>query len=179
MACVSYCDSSLLDHNLVNCNEYKLGGVSAIIVGACGTELVNPSDEAAVDALLIAGTAKLIEDIRFALPAGSPVTVDSPIGCGTAIRINEDRTATLFDANVTDENNTFWNDVNNRRIAWILAYMCDSGKVIYINPPVGITTSANFILPEQNNELQRYEVTFSWRDKNIPEQCDAPAGIFG
>jgi hypothetical protein len=27
--------------------------------------------------------------------------------------------------------------------------------------------------------LQRYEVTFSWRDKNIPAQYDAPAGIFG
>jgi hypothetical protein len=164
MACVSYCDSSLLDHNLVNCNEYKLGGVSAILVGACGTELVDPSDEVEVQALM---------------PAGSPVTVDSPIGCGTPIRINEDRTATLYDANVTDENNTFWNDVNNRRIAWVLAFMCDSGKVIYIDPPVGITTSANFILPEQNNELQRYEVTFSWRDKNIPAQYDAPAGIFG
>ena len=89
MACVSYCDSSLLDHNLVNCNEYKLGGVSAILVGACGTELVNPEDEVEVQALIDAGTAKLIEDIRFALPAGSPVTVDSPIGCGTPIRINE------------------------------------------------------------------------------------------
>ena len=179
MACVSYCDTSLLEHNLVNCNEYKLGGVSAIIVGACGTELVDPSDDVEVDALLTAGTARLIEDIRFALPAGSPVTVDSPIGCGTPIRINEDRTATLYDANVTDENNLFWNDVNNRRVAWILAYMCDSGKVIYIDPPQGLSTSANFILPEQNNELQRYEVTFSWRDKNIPTQYDAPAGIFG
>ena len=108
MACVSYCDSSLLDHNLVNCNEYKLGGVSAIIVGACGTELVNPSDESAIETLLLAGTAKLIEDIRFALPAGSPVTVDSPIGCGTAIRINEDRTATLYDANVDDETLLFF-----------------------------------------------------------------------
>jgi len=179
MGCVSYCDSSLLDHNLVNCNEYKLGGVSAILVGACGTELVDPSDATEVQDLIDAGTAKLIEDIRFALPAGSPVTVDSPIGCGTPIRINEDRTATLYDANVTDENNTFWNDVNNRRIAWILAFLCDSGTVIYINPNVGITTSANFIIPEQNNELQRYEVTFSWRDKNIPSQYPAPAGIFG
>jgi hypothetical protein len=153
--------------------------VSAILVGACGTELVDPSDATAVQDLIDAGTAKLIEDIRFALPAGSPVTVDSPIGCGTPIRINEDRTATLYDANVTDENNTFWNDVNNRRIAWILAFLCDSGTVVYINPNVGITTSANFIIPEQNNELQRYEVTFSWRDKNIPSQYAAPAGIFG
>jgi hypothetical protein len=85
----------------------------------------------------------------------------------------------LYDANVTDENNTFWNDVNNRRVAWILAFLCDSGTVVYINPNVGITSSANFIIPEQNNELQRYEVTFSWRDKNIPSQYPAPAGIFG
>jgi hypothetical protein len=85
----------------------------------------------------------------------------------------------LYDANVTDENNTFWNDVNNRRISWILAFLCDSGTVVYINPSVGITSSANFIIPEQNNELQRYEVTFSWRDKNIPSQYPAPAGIFG
>jgi hypothetical protein len=85
----------------------------------------------------------------------------------------------LYDANVTDENNTFWNDVNNRRVAWILAFLCDSGTVVYINPSVGITSSANFIIPEQNNELQRYEVTFSWRDKNIPSQYPAPAGIFG
>jgi hypothetical protein len=178
MACVSYCDTSLLDHNLVNCNEYKLGGVSAIIIGACGTELVDPSDDVEIDALLSAGTAKLISDVRFALPAGSPITVDSPIGCGTAIRINEDRTATLYDANVTDENNAFYNELNNRRIAWILAYMCDSGKVLYITAPVGITTSASFILPEQNNELQRYEGTFSWRNKDIPFQYDAPPGVF-
>jgi hypothetical protein len=179
MGCVSYCDSDLLPHDIVLCNEYKLGGVSAVIVGKCGVVLVDPTSEVEVEALLTTGDAILIQDIRFALPAGSPVTVDSPIGCGTSIRINEDRTATLYDANVTDTNNAFWNDVNNRRIGWILAYMCDSGKVLFINPPVGITTSANFILPEQNNELQRYEVTFSWRDKNIPEQYTAPAGIFG
>jgi hypothetical protein len=178
MACVSYCDTSLLEHDLVVCNEYKLGGVSAIIIGACGSELIDPSSNEEIDEMLISGDARMISDIRFALPAGSPITVDSPIGCGTSIRINEDRTATLYDANVTDGNSTFWNDVNNRRIAWILAYMCDSGKVIYIDAPVGITTSANFILPEQNNELQRYEVTFSWRNKNIPAQYDAPPGVF-
>lgn len=174
MSCVSYCSTGLLDHNLVDCNDYKLGGVSAIIVGACGTTLPDPSDTVSVEALLGSGDAKLIQDIRFALPAGSPVTVDSPIGCGTPIRINEDRTATLYDANVTDENVAFFNDLNNQRVAWILAYLCDSGKVIYIDPPQGIVTSAQFIVPEQNNELQRFEATFSWRDKNMPFQYNAP-----
>jgi hypothetical protein len=178
MGCVSYCDSALISHDLVNCGEYKLGGISAIIIGACGTTVADPSSAVEIQALLDAGTAKLIEDIRFALPAGSPVTVDSPIGCGTPIRINEDRTATLYDANVTDDNSTFWDDVNNRRIGWIMAYSCDSGKIVWIDPAVGITTSAQFIIPEQNNELQRYEVTFAWRSKSIPAQLPAPAGIF-
>ena len=178
MACVSYCDVSLLEHDLVQCNEYKLGGVSAVIIGACGTELSNPSDAAQIESLLDSGLARLIQDIRFSLPAGSPITVDSPIGCGTSIRINEDRTATLYDANVTDNNSGFYNDINQRKISWILAYLCDSDKVIYITANAGITTSVAFIIPEQNNELQRYEATFSWRNKSIPYQYDAPAGIF-
>ena len=50
--------------------------------------------------------------------------------------------------------------------------------MIYITANAGITTSVAFIIPEQNNELQRYEATFSWRNKSIPYQYDAPAGIF-
>lgn len=178
MGCVSYCESGLAQHDLVNCGDYKLGGVSAIIIGACGTELVDPENATEINSLIEAGTAVLVEDIRFALPAGSPITVDSPVGCGTTLRINEDRTATLYDANVTDQNNTFYNTLNQQKVSWILAYLCDSDKVIFINPPVGITTSANFIIPEQNNELQRYEVTFSWRQKEIPTQYNAPVGVF-
>lgn len=150
-----------------------------MIIGSCGTELADPSSQSEVQALLDAGTAKLIEDVRVALPAGSPVTVDSPIGCGTPIRINNDRTLTIFDANVTDETVEFYDDLNNRKIAWVLLYLCDSGKVLYIDPPQGITTTADVIIPEQNNELQRVEATMSWRDKSLPTQSDAPTGIFG
>jgi hypothetical protein len=178
MGCASYCESGLEPHDLVSCGEYKLGGVSAIVIGACGLVLDDPTSAKDINDAILAGTAVLVEDIRFALPAGSPITVDSPVGCGTTIRINEDRTATLYDANVTDQNNAFYNSLNQQKVGWIMAYLCDSDKVIYIDPPVGITTSANFIIPEQNNELQRYEVTFSWREKNIPTQFAAPAGVF-
>jgi len=179
MGCASYCESGLELHDLVSCGEYKLGGVSAIVIGSCASVLADPTSGEEILAAISSGDAVLVEDIRFALPAGSPITVDSPVGCGTTIRINEDRTATLYDANVTDQNNAFYNSLNQQKVGWIMAYLCDSGKVIYIDPPVGITTSANFIIPEQNNELQRYEVTFSWREKNIPTQFAAPAGIFG
>jgi hypothetical protein len=178
MACVSYCDEALLSHNLVNCNVYALGGSPAMIVGACGTTLADPSDATEIQALLEAGTATLIEDVRIALPAGAPVTVDSPIGCGLPIRINEDRTLTIFDANVTDENVDFFDDLNNRRLAWALIYLCDSNKVVFINPPAGITSSIQFIIPEQNNELQNFTGTLTWRDKAIPKQYPAPTGIF-
>jgi hypothetical protein len=114
----------------------------------------------------------------MSLPAGSPITVDSPVGCGTTLRINEDRTATIFDANVLNANSEAYNDLNNRKIAWLLLYLCDSDKVVYVNPPQAIQLSISQIIPEQNNELQRYEGTFSWRDKNIPLQYDAPTGVF-
>jgi hypothetical protein len=178
MACVSYCSSGLLDHSLIDCDEYKLGGISQLVIGACGTALTDPSSGTEIEALLTAGTAKLVQNVRMALPAGSPVTVDSPVGCGTTIRINEDRTATMFDANVLNDNVEFYNSLNGDKVAWMLMYLCDSDKVVYVNPPQGIVTSAQFIIPEQNNELQRFESTFSWRDKNIPLQYDAPVGIF-
>jgi hypothetical protein len=178
MACISYCAEGFLDHALIECDEYKLGGISQLIIGDCGTALADPSDGAEIQALLDAGTAKLIQNVRMSLPAGSPVTVDSPVGCGTTIRINEDRTATLFDANVLNGNVEFYNDLNNRKVAWLLLYLCDSDTVLYVNPPQAITASVSQIVPEQNNELQRFEGTFSWRDKNIPLQYNAPVGIF-
>ena len=178
MACVDYCAEGLLDHSLIECDEYLLGGISQAIIGSCGTELTDPSDAAEIQALLDAGTAKLVQNVRMSLPAGSPVTVDSPIGCGTTLRINEDRTATVFDANVTNANVELYNDLNNRKIACLLLYLCDSDKVVYIDPPQAITTSVSLIIPEQNNELQRFEGTFAWRDKQAPLQYDAPAGIF-
>jgi hypothetical protein len=178
MACVSYCAGTLPDHSLINCDEYVLGGISQLIIGDCGTTLADPSDAVEVEALLAAGTAKLIQNVRMSLPAGSPITVDSPVGCGTTLRINEDRTATIFDANVLNANSEAYNDLNNRKIAWLLMYLCDSDKVVYVNPPQAIQLSISQIIPEQNNELQRYEGTFSWRDKNIPLQYDAPTGVF-
>lgn len=178
MACVDYCGDGLLDHGLIECDEYKLGGISQVIIGSCGTELTDPSDATEIQALLDAGTAKLLQNLRMSLPAGSPVTVDSPVGCGTTLRINEDRTATIFDANVTNSNVEFYNDLNNRKIAWLLMYLCDSDRVIYVNPPQAIVTSVSLVVPEQNNELQRFEGTFAWRDKNAPLQYDAPVGIF-
>ncbi len=178
MACISYCADGFLDHTLIECDEYKLGGISQLIIGDCGTALTDPTDAAEIQELLDAGTAKLIQNVRMSLPAGSPVTVDSPIGCGTTLRINEDRTATLFDANVLNGNVEFYNSLNNRKVAWLLLYLCDSDKALYVNPPQAINTSVSQIIPEQNNELQRFEGTFAWRDKNIPLQYDAPVGIF-
>lgn len=178
MACVSYCDESLQSHGLVDCDVYPLGGSPAMIVGACGTSLSDPSDETEIQALLDAGSAVLIENVRLGLPAGSPILLDSPVGCGSQQRVNEDRTLTIFDANVTDENVEFFDDLNNRKVAWALIYLCDSNKVVFINPPQGITTSVQFVIPEQNNDYQRFEGTMSWRQKSIPRQYPAPTGIF-
>jgi hypothetical protein len=172
--CTTSCDTELNLHDLVQCDEYILGGQPKIIVGLCGATLANPSSGSEIQALINAGLAREINDVRFAIPAGSPILIDSPIACQSQIRINEDRTATIFDGNYTNNNTEFWNALNKRNIAWIVVFSCNSENIIYINPPKPIRVSAQFIAPEQDNEIIRYEVTFSWRDKDIPLSYPAP-----
>lgn len=179
MGCIiNYCSEGFGEHTQNNCDEVLLGGASAVIIGQCGTTLADPSDEAEIQALLDAGTAVQINSVRVDLPAGSPVTIDSPIGCGTTKRINEDRTLNMYDSNVNNANSEFYNSLNQSRIAWILVYLCDSDSVLFINPSGVIQASVQFIVPPQNNDIQRYETVLSWRDKNIPLTYPAPPSIF-
>lgn len=178
MGCINYCSEGFGEHTQNNCDEVVLGGSSAVIIGQCGTEVTDPSDEAEIQALLDAGTATLIAGVRVDLPAGSPVTIDSPVGCGTTKRINEDRTLNMFDSNVNNANSAFYDTLNSSQVAWILVYLCDSDKVLFINPAGAIQASVQLIVPPQNNDIQRFESVFSWRDKAMPLSYDAPAGIF-
>jgi len=172
-----YCNPGLLDHNVLECG-YKLGGISALLIGQRGTVLADPSDEVEVQNLIDAGLAKLVDQIRGEIAAGSPILIDSLVGCGTQDRINEDRTFTWVDGNVTEENSAFYNDINKKRVGFILAYLCDNNEVIYMTSSTGIVISAQLIVPPQNNDAIRYENTGSWRNSNMPSIHVAPAGIF-
>jgi len=178
MPCISYCDEELNPYSPIACDDYKLSGIDAAVVFACGHEPADPTDGTEIQSIIDAGNAKLVSNVRIGLPAGSPVTQPSPIAGGTDLTINYDRTATIFDANVTENNNAFWNGSLDRRFGAILFHNVDADDCFFVNPPSGINTQISPVVLDQNTEYRRYEGQFSWRDKDMPSLTASPAGIF-
>lgn len=178
MPCTSYCDEELNSYNPIACDDYQLSGVDAVVLFACGSEPADPTDGTEVQNLIDAGNAIKVSNVRIGLPAGSAVTQPSPIAGGTDLTINYDRTATIFDANMTVENNTFWNAALERRFGAALFHNVDADDCFFVNPPSGINTQISPVVLDQNTEFRRYEGQFSWRDKSMPELTASPAGIF-
>jgi hypothetical protein len=167
--CISYCDEGLLPHELVNCNDFALGGGTEMILFDCGAEPADPTDGSDIQAKLDAGTAiKIAGNIKFTLPEASPITVDPVSGCSTEETINYDRTLEMVDSNVTPDNVDFYNLLLSKRFGAILFLECDALRTTFISPKGGITTQANRLFPELNTELQTFAVNFAWRSKTMP-----------
>jgi len=173
--CISYCDGELLEHSIVNCDNFFAGGGTQMILFNCGSEPADPTDGAEIQALLDSGEArKIAGNIRFTMPEASPITVDPVDGCSTEITINFDRTLEVTDFNVTADNVDFYNDLNGRRFGAALLLECAAERTTFISPPSGITTQADRNFPEFNTELQSFSVVYSWRSKQMPTIHDLP-----
>jgi hypothetical protein len=173
--CISYCDAELLEHSIVNCDEFFAGGGTQMILFGCGSEPSDPTDGAEILALIAAGTArKIAGNIKFTMPEASAITVDPTDGCSTEITINYDRTLEVIDYNVTADNVDFYNDLNGRRFGAALLLECAAERTTFINPTGGITTAANRNFPETNTELQNFAITFGWRSKAMPTIHNLP-----
>lgn len=167
--CISYCDSGLLPHNVVVCDEFALGGGTQVILFDCGAEPSDPTDGDEIQAAIDSGSAtKLTSNIKFTLPEASPITVDPVSGCSTEKTINYDRTMEMTDYNVTPENVDFYNSLLSKRFGAILFLECEAQRTTFISPSGGIETQANRNFPELNSEIQSFSVLFSWRQKTMP-----------
>jgi len=178
--CVSYCSSELLEHELINCEAYVEGASSAIVIGSCASDLVDPSDGTAVLAEIAAGRARLINNVRVDIPLPSAVLADSPVGGGAQIPTTYDRTINLFDANVTTENVDFYNQVKNDRIGYIIVKEFGANRVTFISPTngLGIKFSGGRIIPATKTEFQRFELIGAWSEKDDAGIFPTPAGVF-
>lgn len=167
--CISYCDSGLLQHELINCDDFALGGGTQMILFDCGAEPTDPEDGDEIQALIDEEKAVLIAgNIKFTMPEASPITVDPRSGCSTEVTINYDRTLEMTDSNVTPENVDFYNLLLTKKFGAILFFECGALRTTFISPQGGIVTTANRIFPELNNDVQTFSVVFSWRSKLMP-----------
>lgn len=171
-----YCEDPLGTHVVLACDAIVKGGLPALVLFDCLPD--DPSDGDEVQEMIEAGTAHLWEGIKSGIPASSPVEIDAVVSCGTARVINENRTATLYDKNVSTENVLFFNQAKKKSFAAAILYNCDSGKSFYIAPPVEVLVRGSVIVPDQDTDVIRFEGTLNWNDLDEPTLITSPAGIF-
>lgn len=182
--CINYdCQDVLGDHQPNDCGELLLGGVSSIILLECNTQLTDPSSTVEVAAEIAAGRATQIDNVKVSIEAASPVTIDPPVSCSTPQLVTYDRSGTLIDGNVSDNNISVYNQVfAGRKFGGMLLYLCGTSEstlgaqVLWIDAQVTLTGS--LIVPPNNNDMNRFEGKFNWRSIGDPQMYDAPANIF-
>ncbi len=173
--CIDFNCPAFSAQTLNDCGDVLVGGGDAALLIACGSTLVDPSDDVEVNALITAGDAIVIKHLKIGIDAASPITVDPVVACGPPKTINYDRSGTWFDANVNAANSDMYSGFSGRSFGGIVIRECE-GQVTYIDAEV--TFQGSRILPDNNNEAQRYEYTFAWKNMNEPTIHAEPAGIF-
>jgi len=178
--CVNLCGEELTDHTLILCEAYIEGAVAEIVVGACGSTLVDPSNGVEVLAEIAAGRAKLIRNVRVDVPLASPALNDSPVGGGSQIASTYDRTINIFDANVTPANVTFWNRIKRLRAGYIIIKEFGANRITFIDPRngVGIKFTGSKVIPVAKTEFQRFELIGTWSQFDESDILPTPAGVF-
>lgn len=181
--CINYgCGDPLDDYNQNICDELIQGGLGAMIVLYCGSQITDPSSAAQINIELAAGRAKIIRGMMATIEAPTPIQIDPYVPCQTQTTVNYDRTGTYRNGNVSSGNDEFHNTLfAGKPFGGLILYNCSSDSsgnnwVDWIDEAVKFTGGK--IIPANDNEAQRYEGTFAWRGINGPVRYAAPAGIF-
>lgn len=180
--CDNYCNDPLDNHSLNDCGLELLGSSDSAILLECNHTIDDPSNATQVAANIAAGKAHLVKNVKIGFGAPSPITVESNVGGGNPKVVNYDRKGTYVDGNVSASNVDFYKPIfAGRKFGGLIIRekgAADSGKpqVTWIDREV--TFTGGRILPTGNNEFQRFECEFVWRNLYDADIYTEPAGIF-
>lgn len=160
------------------CSEFFLGGLRHAIV--FDEAPADPTSEAEIQALIVAGKATLVSDVMISIEAPSATTVDRRVSCAPPAVINYERTAQWQDERATPEVAEFYKSVNGTTgflAKALMLYECSNGRVQYIES--NISFAGGLITPGQDDDLIRWEFELSWKSPQDPVIYETPpAGIF-
>jgi len=182
--CLNYdCNDPLGSHLPNDCGEEILGGVSAILLLECNNQLTDPSSASQINAEISAGRAHLLQNLKVGLDAPSPVEIDSNVAGGTTKLVTYDRTGTLIDGNVSQNNVEFYNKVFGGRvfggaILYIIGTQEATGGELTTFIDASVTFTGGLTIPSNNNEFMTFNGMFKWRKRDMPTLESAPVGIF-
>ena len=173
---VFYCGEFETYDEAAACIEQSGGNNAAILVRLGAT--IDPSSEASVLAAIAAGDAKYIPLLKIGMANAEAVRVDSNVGCQPQSVANYNRSLTLIDGKVTEQNIQFWDEINGVtgfRLGMVIVYNCSENEQMIIQGQIIIVGS--WINPESDEETQRFEFTLEWKSKASPTKS-APNPIF-
>lgn len=180
--CLNYGCDTLGTQQLNDCEEPLLGGMSAMLVLACNHQITDPSNATQVNAAIANGTATLISGVSLSLEIPTAIKTPSLVACQTDIITNYTRTALYRNQNVNATNIDFHIPIfSGRAFGGLIFYECSpdgagANNVLWID--AAVKGEGGLTVPLSNQEIQRFEGTFSWLSKADPAMYTAPAGVF-
>lgn len=178
--CIDYNCSDLEEHLKNDCAEELVGGQDQAVIYKCGAGITDPSNGTQINAAIAAGDAVLVQNVKIGIDLPSPIEVDSNIALRSSKVTNYDRTASWMDGNVNAQNvNVFYPSwLNGTPVGGCIIYENGNADkaVTWIDAPIQATGGR--VLPPDNNEFQRFEVTMKWKSLTDPTRHSAPAGVF-
>lgn len=178
--CINYNCEEIGEHTLnEDCGDLLLGGLSDAVLLDCGHQVTDPTDGTQILDEITAGRAWLVKNIKVGISPASPVQIDALKACGTQTLVTYNRSGNWVDGNVNSENIDFYSKIfRGRSFGGMILRECGNpnSKATYIDAE--ITFTGDRIVPDNNNELQRFEATFIWKSKDIASQINEPVGVF-
>jgi hypothetical protein len=176
--CYNYnCDDPLGDHLLNDCGNEKQGGIKDAIILECNHQLTDPSNATQIETEIAAGRATLVLNLKIGIDAPSPVEVEPQVACSTPKVVTYDRTASWVDGNVNGTNIDFYNNLTGGQAkGGVILHECGADEVTWIDDEVRWVGGR--VVPNNDNEFQRFEATVKWRSKTDSGIYATPAGIF-
>lgn len=162
------------------CGDQQFEGGGKDIVFFITALPTDPSDGAEINALIDAGSAILVTNVKAGLSAPSPQESTALVACATATVATYDRELTLTDGKVTSNNTLFYNSINASagiRLVGALIHECAEDRVTFIDKQISMRGGR--ILPDNNDaDLQRYEFVGQFKSKGDPTIHEMPTGVF-
>lgn len=166
-------DLSAYDETIESCGANgRLGGASTVYLLNCGYGINDPGNVDEWDALVTAGKAIRISNIKMGMAQPTAIESDPTTSCGTKKTINFTRTISLEDFKVSPVNSYFWSQAKKRDFEGLMFIECSTSGltpvVSFVDADVSL--SAYRDLPNTNESLQKYVVEFTWKDYDDPIQ---------
>lgn len=177
-ACNYGCEE-MPDHLENLCNDWQYGGGDSVAFLECDHNIIDFSDESEWNTAITAGKVHFAKQVKVDYPDASPVEGENPVGGDTETVLDSlDHILQIFDFNVQNANDTFYETANTRKfhLAWREK---TNGKIRVVEVPVNVVALPSN-LPQAKSEKQRYNVQAKWRSKpNVfPQLFDEPGTLF-